>query len=442
MVLVKKNLEWVMSLGLACAVGGCSGDDTAVGESQSSTGSESDSSSSSTTGTSDATVGESETDGGSGSASSDTGTTTDTTTDATTDTTTDATTDTTTDATTDTTTDSTTDTTGVMTGGPTCGDGNVDDGEECDDGNDDESDACLSNCVAAVCGDGQVQADVEECDDGNGDETDDCTSLCAAPACDDGILSGDESDVDCGGSCDACDLGAVCGNSDDCGMGICDEGVCAILASCKAILAADPDAGSGAYTIDVDGEGEIEPFEVQCDMETDGGGFTELTLKNACDNLQAVMDFDVQAPIEGIDEECRPFTRDAGGNHSYHYTIPFPPGFTEFYLHEYVMKANAGPNHTSDLFTNWTQTLWTLAYIAGGRGDISFGSAEEAGPVTSYSQTLPGNVSCLDCETAWPGMMDIYQTGMESKAFRIGWGEGGGEAEGWFPWWSGTIRVR
>ena len=24
----------------------------------------------------------------------------------------------------------------------------------------------------------------------------------------------------------------------------------------------------------------------------------------------------------------------------------------------------------------------------------------------------------------------------------IGWGEGGGQPEGWYPWWSGTIRVR
>ncbi len=417
-----------------------------MGESQSSTGGESESTSSTSTGTSEGTVGESESEseGGSGGSSSDTGTTaetTDTTTDATSDATTDTTTDATTDATTDTTTDSTTDTTGVVTGGPECGDGNLDDGEECDDGNDDESDACLSNCVVASCGDGQVQAGVEECDDGNGDETDACTSLCAAPACDDGLLSGDESDVDCGGSCDACDLGAACVDSNDCGQGICDEGVCAVLASCKAILAADPNAGSGPYTIDVDGEGKIEPFEVQCDMDTDGGGFTEITLKIACENLEAVMDNDFAAPTEGIDEECRPFTRDAGSNHSYHYTIPFPPGFTEFYLHDYVLKANAGNNNTSDI-TNWTQTLWNPAYIAGGSGDVSFGSAEEAGPVTSYSDTLPGNLSCFDCETPWPGMMSIYQTGMESKAFRIGWGEGGPEAEGWFPWWSGTIRVR
>jgi hypothetical protein len=178
-------------------------------------------------------------------------------------------------------------------------------------------------------------------------------------------------------------------------------------------------------------------------METEGGGWTELTPMIACTNLSAVMDYDVQAPTEGIDAECRPYTRDAGGNHSYHYTIPFPAGFSEFYLHEYVIKANStGGGNTSDIYTSWVQTAWNLAYKAGGTGDVSFGSAEEMGPVTSYAATLNMNIDCPTCEVDWPGMMTIYQTGMPSTSFRVGWGEAGGQVEGWYPWWSGTIRVR
>nr|VFK37621.1 MAG: Fibrinogen beta and gamma chains, C-terminal globular domain [Candidatus Kentron sp. TC]VFK51557.1 MAG: Fibrinogen beta and gamma chains, C-terminal globular domain [Candidatus Kentron sp. TC] len=44
--------------------------------------------------------------------------------------------------------------------------------------------------------------------------------------------------------------------------------------SCKAIKEGDPLVSSGVYTIDPDGAGPIDPMEVFCDMETDGGGWT------------------------------------------------------------------------------------------------------------------------------------------------------------------------
>lgn len=48
-----------------------------------------------------------------------------------------------------------------------------------------------------------------------------------------------------------------------------------IYKSCKEIKASEPTATSGTYMIDPDGpEGANAPFEVQCDMETDGGGWT------------------------------------------------------------------------------------------------------------------------------------------------------------------------
>ncbi|MCA9717510.1 MAG: DUF4215 domain-containing protein [Myxococcales bacterium] len=156
-----------------------------------------------------------------------------------------------------------------------CGDGQVQMGEECDDGNDDNTDACTVTCLNATCGDTYVQEGVESCDDGNNDDSDECTTLCAPPACDDGIVSGAETDVDCGGdTCGPCQLDQSCDLDDDCAEGSCVGGFCSLVATCADILALDPAALSGIYKIDPDGQGGQDAFDVSCDMETDGGGWT------------------------------------------------------------------------------------------------------------------------------------------------------------------------
>ncbi len=155
-----------------------------------------------------------------------------------------------------------------------CGDGKLQPGEACDDGDEVDTDACLSTCLVAKCGDGAVQEGVETCDDGNADDTDACTSLCKAPACDDGITSGNEADVDCGGACMACEVGKACSKGSECGSKFCKEGLCALAANCQDIHTSTPMAPSGLYQVDLDGDGAEPPLTVECEMSTDGGGWT------------------------------------------------------------------------------------------------------------------------------------------------------------------------
>jgi cysteine-rich repeat protein len=156
-------------------------------------------------------------------------------------------------------------------GGRGCGNGTLDPGEECDDGNADNTDECTTECLAARCSDGYVQAGVEECDDGNADNTDSCLDTCVAAACGDGYVEAgveecDDANPDNTDSClDTC-VAATCGDGYvEAGVEECDDGaansdtaVDACRTSCRRAYCGDGvvDAGEACddgNRIDTDG---------------------------------------------------------------------------------------------------------------------------------------------------------------------------------------------
>ena len=150
----------------------------------------------------------------------------------------------------------------------------VGDGSNCE-----AVDICLGTCVAGEC----TEAAVEVCDgvdntcEGDVDEgfqdfDDDGAADCVDADDDDD----DEVDED---DCAPFDPAVFPGNEEICDNDLDDDcdpatsDLCA-LANCQAILDAGISDGSGNYFIDPDAEGNDEPFEVYCDMDFDGGGWT------------------------------------------------------------------------------------------------------------------------------------------------------------------------
>ena len=270
--------------------------------------------------------------------------------------------------------------------------------------------------------------------------------LAALIDCDDGVTC----------TLDACDPVAGCQN-------ILDDGFCAagqfcttdpaanpdadgcadkpVLASCLEIHTVLPSAPSSIYSIDPDGVGGVDPFDVYCDMDTGTGGWTEISLDLAYNVLGGTMTAFDSAGTAGIDASFRPFTLDGADDHTYVYDFAVPFGFSEFFLVGYQARANAASGNTSEISPpNFVQSVWSTA-IGNCYGDIGFGSADNAGPTVSYA-SLGYTGECQNCTISWPGGSNVYDVGLLSQTFRMGWGEACGQLEGWYPWWAGTIRVR
>jgi len=307
-------------------------------------------------------------------------------------------------------------------------------------------------CTNGVCAPGAQVL----CDDGNPctDDTCDPQAGCqfianTAPCSDDDLCTDG----------DACHDGAcvpgpalTCDDADACTADICAPAVGCVhtlslpvlTGTCAEVHALCPSLATGVYELDLDDGGPLPSMDIYCDMETAGGGWTGFTPAQAYDVLGGTMVCPDGAATEGIDASGRPYTRDQSGSHTCHYTFDVPFVYAEFFLADYKAKANAGPGYTSELNIDdvWQQTNWQLAHGSNYYGDIGFGTAAETGPVVTYSETLLYQVMCTNCEIPWPAPEDTYELGQPASTFRMGWGEYGGQHEGWYPWWSGYVMVR
>jgi hypothetical protein len=93
--------------------------------------------------------------------------------------------------------------------------------------------------------------------------------------CENGVVDGEETAIDCGGStCAPCPTGSACLATRDCVSFACAMGVCEDHPrNCASAISANPAAPSGVVTIDPDGSGPTEPFNVYCEQTLATGGW-------------------------------------------------------------------------------------------------------------------------------------------------------------------------
>ncbi len=204
--------------------------------------------------------------------------------------------------------------------GPSCDDCDVN--ATCDTS--DTGITCI--CDPGYLGDGFVCNDVDECavtpsPCGDGEcVNQDGTYACDCPLgyIDNGTTCIDIDECAADDPSHDCSPDATCTNTPGsftctCNDGFFGDGItCRIPASCADLLVLNPAASTGIHTIDSDVDGPGEPFDVFCNMDVEGGGWT-LLMVSSDDGVDTWTMFDRArmtddtAPIGSLDAINRDF---------------------------------------------------------------------------------------------------------------------------------------